>query len=215
MLFDGLLSKHFYHIFIRIMELNERAWAKSLAARLGGELSGYGKNESAVTVTDGKKLPYKCEIYEYSGDDKQAPDLSNYETDLLISDKWSDGHWVPRVVVECKLAITTHDALTYSAKAATHKHVHPYLRYGILVGDMKNQALPGRLVKHGADFDFMLTWKGQDPSGEEWQHFCDLLRQEIEASRELQTMFTTNRSSQRNRYQSLHRKLVLKKLEAL
>ncbi|HEY5504490.1 MAG TPA: hypothetical protein VIK28_04970 [Sedimentisphaerales bacterium] len=192
------------------MELNERAWAKSLAARLGGDLSGYGKNESTIAVTDGKKLPYKCEIYEYSGDDKQVPDVSKYETDLLVSDKWSDGRWVPRVVVECKLAITTHDTLTYSAKAATHKHVHPYLRYGILVGDLKNQALPGRLVKHGAYFDFMLSWKEQDPSSEEWQHLCDLLRQEVDASRELQEMFTTNRSSQRKRYQSLHRKLVLK-----
>jgi hypothetical protein len=191
------------------MELNERAWAKSLAERLVRDLSGYGKNESTIAVTDGKKLPYKCEIYKYSGDNKAEPDMSNYETDLLVSDKWSDGRWVPRVVVECKLAITTHDALTYSAKAATHKHVHPYLRYGILVGDLKNQALPGRLVKHGADFDFMLSWEERDPSNNEWQHLYDLLRQEVDTSRELQEMFTTNRSSQRKRYHSLHRKLVL------
>ena len=44
--------------------------------------------------------------------------------------------------------VTTHDALTYSTKAATHKHVHPYLRYGFLAGGI--QTIPGRLIKHGA-----------------------------------------------------------------
>jgi hypothetical protein len=51
-----------------------------------------------------------------------------YQTDLLISERLDDGEdWTPRVVVEFKLgSVTTHDALTYSAKAATHKNVHPY-----------------------------------------------------------------------------------------
>jgi len=193
----------------KTMELNEKAWAKSLAERLGRDLSSYGKNDSTIAVTDGKKLPYKCEIYEYSGDDKTVPNASNYETDLLISDKWSSGRWIPLIVVECKLAITTHDALTYSAKAATHKHVHPYLRYGILVGGQQKQALPGRLIKHGANFDFMLAWKGQDANDGEWRHFCELLRQEMDASRILLELVKTNRIPSRARFHSLHRRLVL------
>jgi hypothetical protein len=40
-----------------------------------------------------------------------------------------------RVIVEGKTkGATTHDALTYSDNAATHTRVHPYLRYGMLVG---------------------------------------------------------------------------------
>jgi hypothetical protein len=191
------------------MERNEKEWAKNLAFRLSESLSKHGTNESTIAVTDGKKLPYKCEINEYSSDGTIKPEISNYETDLLVSDLHSDGRWVPRVVIECKLAITTHDALTYSAKAATHKNVHPYLRYGILVGNHQNHALPGRLVKHGAYFDFMLSWKEREPSPQEWQHFCELLGQEVQSSRMLQEMFTTNRKITRNRYQSLHRKLVL------
>ena len=191
------------------MEPNERDWANSLAKRLDRDLSGYGKNDSAIDVTDGKKLPYKCEIYEYAGDDKTVPSVSNYETDLLICEKWNSGRWIPLVVVECKLAITTHDALTYNAKAATHKHVHPYLRYGILVGGQQKQALPGRLIKHGANFDFMLTWKEQDANDEEWRHFCELLRQEMDASRALLEVIKNNRIPDRARFHSLHRKLVL------
>jgi len=195
------------------MELNEREWAKSLANRLSAELAGKAQPDSIITVEDGRKLPYTCQIYEYSSDDMPAPEVSKYETDILICDKRKDGCWVPRVVIESKLAITTHDALTYSAKAATHKHVHPYLRYGILVGGQRNQALPGRLVKHGVDFDFMLSWKGQEPSGGEWRHFCEILGLEVEASRNLEDVLTTSRSPSHRRYQSLHRKLILELAE--
>ncbi len=45
--------------------------------------------------------------------------------------------WKPRVVVEAKLGkVTTNDAITYSQKASTHRAVHPYLRYGIMLGDL-------------------------------------------------------------------------------
>jgi len=97
---------------------------------------------------------------------------SGYETDLLLYDKAGGSRWVPRVVVECKLGgVTTHDALTYSAKAFTHKHVHPYLRYGILVGDFGESTVQGRLFRHGAYFDFMLTWASAEPSQEQWDDF--------------------------------------------
>ncbi|GAI54911.1 unnamed protein product, partial [marine sediment metagenome] len=51
-------------------------------------------------------------------------------------------------------SVTTHGAITYSQKASTHKNVHPYLRYGILLGNRKHYPLPGRLFRHGAYFDF-------------------------------------------------------------
>jgi hypothetical protein len=72
----------------------------------------------------------------------------------------------PRVV-ECKQGVTTHDALTSSTKAATHKQVHPYLRYGCRLGGYET-ALPDRLIRHMAHFDFMLFWESQQPSKREW-----------------------------------------------
>ena len=57
---------------------------------------------------------------------------SAYQTDLCIFEKKSEDVSIPRVVMEFKTRITTHDALTYSAKATKHKQVYPYLRYGIV-----------------------------------------------------------------------------------
>lgn len=51
---------------------------------------------------------------------------TKYETDIPVFDRFAEGSWIPRVVIECKLKdITTHDAITYGAKAATHRAVHP------------------------------------------------------------------------------------------
>jgi hypothetical protein len=53
---------------------------------------------------------------------------------LLIAKRQSQDILVPRFEIELKPArISPHDAITYSQKAATHKSVHPYLRYGILL----------------------------------------------------------------------------------
>jgi hypothetical protein len=132
-----------------------------------------------------------------------------YQTDILVRDELADDLWVPRVVIECKLGgVTTHDALTYSAKADTHKQVHPYLRYGILIGNHGGEAVPRRLFRHGACFDFMAAWKAMGPSDEEWRGLIDVLRQEIEASRQIEKLVSQNSS----KYSLVHRRLILKSL---
>jgi hypothetical protein len=103
--------------------------------------------------------------------------------------------------------VNTHDPLTYSAKASTHKHVHPYLRYGFLVGGMRG--IPGRLIKHGAYFDFMASWVSLDPTPEEWSRFIEVLKEEVIASRTIQEILTTTRSASKKRYNILHRPLKL------
>jgi len=134
-----------------------------------------------------------------------------YETDLLIFDIRKNGHWIPRVIVEGKLrGVTTHDALTYSAKAATHKHVHPYLRYGILLGEREHYAIPVRLVKHGTYFDFMIAWRAAEPKKNEWQAFTMLLGDEINASRAMLELLKTNRLSSRKKYHIFHKPLLFK-----
>src|SRR5205814_946245 len=130
--------------------MNEKTWVHSLAPRLARVLTKLRSPGLSVTVSDSQKLPYSCEIPQYAKDDSFAAATSSYETDLLICDSRKDGSWIPRVIIECKIggSITTHDALTYSSKAATHKHVHPYLRYGFIAAEREHYAIPVRLLKH-------------------------------------------------------------------
>jgi hypothetical protein len=197
-------------------KLVERKWAASLVTRLEQSLQRYNPHGGTIGVVDGRRLAYTCEIHEYTKDDHKGPRSANYqtdlyETDLLIFDVLKNGSWIPRVIVEGKLRlVSTHDALTYSAKAATHKHVHPYLRYGILLGERKHYAIPVRLIKHGAYFDFMIAWQAAEPSKTEWPAFITLLGQEIDASRTMLKLLKTNRSLSRDKYNIFHKPLVVK-----
>jgi hypothetical protein len=51
--------------------------------------------------------------------------------------------------------VTTHDAIVYSYKAECIKRVYPFCRYGMVIGDTKN--IPGRVLRHGRQFDFVLA----------------------------------------------------------
>ena len=105
--------------------------------------------------------------------------------------------------------MTTHDAITYSTKASTHKNVHPYLRYGILLGNRKHYPLPGRLIRHGANFDFMASWKGYEPENLEWDRLIKVLAKEVAASEQLEEILSSSRSPNRKRYSIFHRRLEL------
>ena len=60
---------------------------------------------------------------------------SAFETDLCVFETvGSEPVKIPRVVMEFKQGLSTHDVLTYSAKATRHKQVYPYLRYGLVIG---------------------------------------------------------------------------------
>jgi hypothetical protein len=163
----------------------------------------------SVRVECGRALPYLNEILRYDRSGQAETDQSAYETDLLIFDEHADQSWIPRVIIECKLgSVTTHDALTYSAKAATHKHVHPYLRYGILLGKWGRYPLPPRLVRHGTFFDFMATWIESTPDEWEWDQMRNILSQEIKASRYLQRLQADRRTKSKAALRILHRPLV-------
>lgn len=188
---------------------SERQWVRSLVPRIQNALKASDISKTTVEVSDGRKLAYTCEIHEYAEDNSSKPISADYETDLLIYDRLETGNWVPRVVVECKISVHTHDPLIYSTKASTHKHVHPYLRYGFLVGGI--HAIPGRLIKHGAYFDFMASWVSLEPTPEELSDFIALLKEEVAASRTIQEILITTRSTSRMRYNILHRPLKLSK----
>lgn len=152
-----------------------------------------------VDVTAGWRLPYSSVRHAYSNSVPVTPKDKGYETDLLLAD-WIDDvssggvirpsdaidgqHWRPLVVVECKYGgVNTHDLITYSQKAAAHRTLHPYLRYGLVVGGYQG-SIPGRMLAHGAEFDFLAVV----PATAEEEHFgklVSLLAQEVGFARTL------------------------------
>jgi hypothetical protein len=188
--------------------MTENEWVGLVVQIIQSDLSG---QNGKFVVSQGTKLSYANEIRAYTtGSDPQSHNTA-YETDILISEHFSQNAWKPRIVIEAKLGrITTHDAITYSQKASTHKNVHPYLRYGILIGDRQHYPLPGRLFRHGAYFDFMLSWEVFEPSPVELNNLLEILTEEVQASRNLEEIIYNSRSRKRERYTFLHRPLRLK-----
>jgi hypothetical protein len=187
--------------------ITEKAWVASTMGPIRERLQ---EADSALRLSCGSKLSYAHEIREYTGKEPSLTNTVAYETDVLITEGVAENVWKPRVVIEAKLGkVTTHDAITYSEKAATHKKVHPYLRYGILIGDRKHYPLPGRFFRHGAYFDFMLSWTSLMPSQSELKLFLSLISSEVQASRDLEEILYASRSRSRRRYTLLHRPLRL------
>jgi len=190
----------------------EKEWVNSFISELQERMQTVALKESTVRVEAGCKLPYAFEVQDYRSSEPDEQSISRYETDVLIFDQFNEDKWVPRVVIECKRrSVTTHDALTYSTKAATHKNVHPYLRYGILLGNRRHYPLPARLIRHGANFDFMASWVGYEPTDDEWQDLMSVLVDEVKASRLLQNMLTSGHSKARTHYSIIHRPLKFKR----
>jgi len=189
--------------------MKEVVWAKELAAKLNVQLR---KSDSSLKVETGLRLPYAYEIREYDQNgDPLLTDKMKYETDLLISEYSNEDAWKPRVIIECKLkSVTTHDSITYSKKANSHKSIHPYLRYGILIGKRDHHPLPGRLFRHGENFDFMISFKNYNSTKKEWNETISILNQEVEASRNLEKIIYQSRSKNRMKITFLHKPLTLK-----
>jgi len=189
--------------------LDEKQWVMDLAPRIENALQGTSTKQKQVRVAAHKKLYYAHEVFEY-GPGQNRPCVSDYQTDLLVFDDLGKDRWTPRVVIECKLGqVTTHDTLTYSAKASTHKQVHPYLRYGILIGRYGENSVPGRLFRHGAFFDFMVTWAESRPRDDLWAAFVEMLEDEVRSSRKIQEMLLKSRSWSREKHAMVHRPLRL------
>lgn len=190
---------------------SERQWVDSLVDRLDVAIQAVSTKDAKVKVLAQKKIPYSHEVLAYDGERPCKVDVSKYATDLVIIDQTGNSGWIPRVVIECKLdRITTHDALTYSAKASTHKQVHPYVRYGILIGSWGDYGFPTRLFRHGAYFDFMVLWAGKEPTDDEWYDLIGILTDEVKSSRRIQHLLTSGRSKSRKRFKLVHQPLKIK-----
>ena len=190
--------------------MTENEWTKQICKRLNAFLEPY-KLQADTLI----KVPYSQEINGYSEDGApEYMDPTLFETDLLIYEK-KNGKVYHRVIIESKInKIGTHDAITYSYKAEKHKNITPYLRYGIMLGNRKHYPLPGRLFRHGTNFDFMFKFSGFKPTENEWDVFTKMILKEVKFSRTIEEMLHESKSRGKKRYFMLQKQLVLKEQDA-
>lgn len=113
-----------------------------------------------------------------------------FQTDILIKNKK-----IPLVVAETKYGgFTTHDILTYSAKAIKHKEVYPYLRYGLIVG--REDRIERRFFIHNIGFDFAIAVKNIEDNNEQ-EELVEIIRNQIKAANELSKVFSGTRRVKR------------------
>lgn len=185
--------------------MREEDWAKSVKDRI----HSYVQTLSGKYAADvGRKLCYANEVRQYRNKTAECQEV-NFETDILLYEWVDDEVWKPRVVIEAKVgSVTTHDAITHSKKAQNHRAVHPFLRYGMFLGNMGEVGVPARVLRHGENFDFMISWASFRPNETEWDALCKILKNEIEASQVVEETLFNNRTKDRERYFAYHRPLV-------
>jgi len=174
--------------------MTEEQWAENVKEYLSSiKLSN---NIKIDTLT---KLPYAREIQEYKANFEPHHEESNvFETDLLIYEQIADVI-KPRIIIETKLSrVSTHDAIVYSYKAQNHKTITPFIRYGIIIGNRGLYPLPGRLFRHGMNFDFMMSFKKEELGKDEKKVFMDLIEKELYYSKQIEEMIYNSRSKIEN-----------------
>jgi hypothetical protein len=110
---------------------------------------------------------------------------SAFQTDLCVFEDKAPDVSIPRVVIEFKTGITTHDVLTYSAKATRHKQIYPYLRYGVLASG--ERSVPGRVFTHNEGLDFFAAVAGLEQAAFH-VFLSSLLQAEVAASERLEAI---------------------------
>lgn len=185
--------------------MDENEWVELMAKRIR-KTSLFKRGN--LTIETGFRLAYGFEIHSHDSANKPAPRSFAFQTDFAVIEKANNGDWKPRVIAEAKIGgVSTHDAITYSNKAAAHQSVYPFLRYGVMLGKMAS--LPGRLYRHGSNFDFMISFKNYRPNEAEIDVFTNLLRYEVRTSRTMEKLLFDSRRQDRDRFTMLHRKLMV------
>ena len=208
--------------------MNENEWTKIICVKLNdffepNNLREYIKLHDGIDLEADidlhaetrQKIPYSQVISGYSEDwEPEYKDPRPFETDLVIYEL-KDGKRIPRVIVEAKVkGITSHDAITYSYKAEKHKNLTPHLRYGIMIGEHGDKALPGRLFYHGTNFDFMFSFsflEDEEPFKTELETFTDMILKEVVYSKTMENILEDSNKKGRTRYYMMQKQLVLAK----
>lgn len=189
--------------------MRESDWAKSVTENIHTFVKTLSENYAADV---GQRLCYANEIRLYRNQQAECHEVG-FETDILVYEWMDDEVWKPRVVIETKIdGVTTHDAITYSKKALSHRNVTPFLRYGIFMGGLGQLGVPARVLRHGENFDFMVAWKAYEPETKEWDTLCSILKSEIEASQAVENALFNNRAKDRDRNFAYHRPLAVHRI---
>lgn len=193
------------------MIMKENDWTKSICELL--QKQDLGEN---IYIDVLKKIPYAFEISSFNDEweiDKNSFSETSFETDMVVYEKLNN-KIVPRVIIESKVGtVTTHDAITYSHKAMYHKNVLPYVRYGIMLGARETYPLPGRLFRHGTNFDFLFSFVDYLPSDKEINAFIEMVKKEITYSRQFEEILSNSRSRNRKRYYMLQKEFHLEEMD--
>jgi hypothetical protein len=110
---------------------------------------------------------------------------SAFQTDLCVFERVAANTRIPRVVLEFKTGLSTHDILTYSTKARRHKQVYPYLRYGIVAA--REPRVTAKFFNHNEALDFVIA-AGSLSASRFAGLLRSLIRKEVSASRRLERM---------------------------
>ena len=150
-------------------------------------------------VTCFEKIPYNVFINGYSLKNTNI-DFMKYEVDLLIKEKRGE-YSVPKLIIESKYcSITTHDVITYSNKASAHKKLYSGLRYGLMIGNNCELGISPRVVNHGDNFDFMISFKSDIPTEEEWNLFVSIVKKNLDISDKLEKIISQKNTKSKIRY---------------
>ena len=191
--------------------MKENDWTKSICELL--QKQDLGDN---IHIDVLKKIPYAFEISSFNDEweiDKDSFSETSFETDMVVYEKLNN-KIIPRVIIEAKVGtVTTHDAITYSHKAMYHKNVIPYVRYGIMLGAREKYPLPGRLFRHGTNFDFLFSFVDYLPADKEIRAFVEMVKKEITYSRQIEEILSNSRSRGRKRYYMLQKEFHLEEMD--
>ena len=191
--------------------MKENDWTRSLCEII--KAHDIGEN---IYIDVLKKIPYAFEVSAFNEDwkvDEESLCETSFETDLIVYEK-SNGKIIPRVIIESKVGtVTTHDAITYSHKAMYHKNVIPFVRYGIMLGARETYPLPGRLFRHGTNFDFLFSFVDYQPTEKELDMFIQMLKKEIVYSHKIEEILFNSRSRNRKRYYMLQKEFHLEEFD--
>ncbi len=110
---------------------------------------------------------------------------TGFEQDILVFERVQNGQTsiIPRVIAEVKLGrVTTHDTLTYAEKARRIRVIYPFVRYGLILGEMSS--IPPRALRLGQEFDFIRVMSAAATPAEV-ESLGVIFAEELQASRDL------------------------------
>ena len=82
-----------------------------------------------------------------------------------------------------------------------------------MLGARETYPLPGRLFRHGTNFDFLFSFVDYKPTDKEKRAFVQMVKKEIVYSKQIEEILSNSRSKGRKRYYMLQKEFHLEELD--